>query len=233
MALNWKRAKANKLPKTNILDENDYLKRDEAAKWLAVNEERSAKKATKKLKPKKNAYRQQSVKLIANHARAGIVIYTDGACEPNPGVGGWAYVVYENGAEIHSECGGDVDTTNNVMEMTAVLRALQWLKDNQRSSGSAIYSDSQYVVKGCTLWRHRWRKRGWKRGCGGVVANVELWKELSSVLDTMKVRIEWCKGHAGIIGNERADSLSVEGRQSAAEPDEPSAMIVEQLRYSF
>lgn len=231
MALNWKRAKTISSPKMNVLDEADWMKRDEAAKWLAINEAKAAKKATKKLKPKKNAYRQQSIKLASDQSLSGIVVYTDGACEPNPGVGGWAYVVYENGAEIHSECGGDVDTTNNVMEMTAMLRALEWLKTTNRATIATVYSDSQYVVKGCTLWRHGWRKRGWKRGCGGAVANVELWKELSSTLDMMKVRIEWCKGHAGIAGNERADGLSVEGRVAASQHDEPNSLIADQLHY--
>lgn len=231
MALNWKRAKTSSAPKYSIVDENDFMKRDAAAKWLSINEAKAVKKATKKLKRKKNAYKQKPLNMVAVHKTEGIIVYTDGACEPNPGVGGWAYVVYENGTEIHNESGGDVDSTNNIMEMTAMLRALQWLKSEGRLSDATIYSDSQYVVKGCTLWRHGWRKRGWKRGCGGAVANVELWKELSAILDTMKVRIEWCKGHAGIVGNERADSLSVEGRRAAERVDEPSDLIAEQLHY--
>jgi ribonuclease HI len=207
----------------------DQKKKDnETSMWLAINDKKIQKKAAKKLKRKKNAYRQQSLKHSNSTQMNGLVVYTDGACEPNPGRGGWAFVVYDSGTEIHSESGGESRSTNNIMEMTAVLRALEWLKENGYSTNVTIYSDSQYVVKGCMLWRHGWRKKGWHRSSGGEVANVDLWKELSILLDSMKIRVEWCKGHAGITGNERADELSVEGRINTGKPD---PLIVEQLRY--
>lgn len=229
MTLNWKKAKSRTYTdRWTILDQKE--KDRETSMWLAINDKKIQKKATKKLKRKRNAYKQQSVKHSNSIQMNGVIVYTDGACEPNPGRGGWAFVVYESGTEIHSESGGLSRSTNNIMEMTAVLRALEWLRNNGYSSDVTIYSDSQYVVKGCMLWRHSWRKKNWHRSSGGEVANVDLWKELSSVLDKMKVRIEWCKGHAGIIGNERADELSVEGRTN---DDKPSPLITEQLRYSI
>jgi ribonuclease HI len=229
MALDWKKAKSKTYTdKWTILDQK--RKDSEASMWLAINDKKIEKKAVKKLKRKKNAYRQQSVKHSNSTHASGVIVYTDGACEPNPGKGGWAFVVYDNGTEIHAESCGESRSTNNIMEMTAVLRALEWLRDNGYSSDVTIYSDSQYVVKGCMLWRHGWRKKGWHRSSGGEVANVDLWKELSAILDKMKTRIEWCKGHAGIIGNERADELSVEGRLNASRPD---PLIVEQLSYSI
>ncbi|WP_274626556.1 ribonuclease H family protein [Arvimicrobium flavum] len=166
----------------------------------------------------------------------GLVIYADGACEPNPGVGGWGFAVYRDGVEIHSECGGEPSTTNNVMELTGVLQALHWVAANVFEDPlPRIFCDSQYVVNGCNDWRHGWKAKGWRRGGpnakpeNSAIANLDLWKALDQVLTAIPIKLEWCKGHAGIIGNERADELSLMGRESVL-PRSSTAMIEDQLR---
>lgn len=142
-----------------------------------------------------------------------ITIFTDGACEPNPGMGGWSFAVYENGIEIDTRKGGDLQSTNNIMEMTGVLCALDYAKmKGMKPSGVVICSDSQYCVKGCNTWRHSWKSRGWRRGKEGSVANVGLWQSIAIAHDAFPCKIQWVKGHSGIIGNERADELANEGR---------------------
>lgn len=146
-----------------------------------------------------------------------ISIYTDGACIPNPGAGGWAYVVYDNAVEVHCAHGGLENTTNNVMELTGMLEALRWLRANRQIA--IIHCDSQYVVKGCNDWRQRWAVSDWKTKTKKPVANVEIWKAISSELDRrpkLSVQICWVKGHAGIVGNERADHLTMVGAAAAA-----------------
>ena len=141
-----------------------------------------------------------------------INIFTDGACEPNPGIGGWAFVVVQDGVETEFRTGGHPSTTNNVMEMTAVLGALEYAEAKRFSPDSVtVHSDSQYVVNGCNVWRHGWKTKGWKRGVKPL-ANDGLWKALDSAADTFPCRIEWVRGHAGNIWNERADELASEAR---------------------
>lgn len=164
----------------------------------------------------------------------GLVIYCDGACEPNPGAGGWGFAVFRDGVEIHSDCGGSADTTNNIMEMTGALMALRWFSERGVVEPVRILCDSQYVVNGCNDWRLSWKARGWKRkGKNPEIANLDLWKELDEALTAAPIRLEWVKGHAGIIGNERADELSLIGREAAlvAEADDCGDLIAEQLRY--
>jgi ribonuclease HI len=169
---------------------------------------------------------------IGRAAPPGLVIYCDGACEPNPGLGGWGFVVYRDGKEIHADCGGANPTTNNIMELTGALRALEWIAEHhvEKQDGVRLFCDSMYVVNGCNDWRHGWKKKGWRRGVEKELANADLWKELDAALTAVPIQLEWCKGHAGIIGNERADELSLEGRESilAPEPD----LIEQQLDYS-
>lgn len=141
--------------------------------------------------------------------RALIEVFADGACEPNPGPGGWAFVVYRNGTEEHSASGADIDTTNNRMELTAALRALEWIGANVGPSKANLYSDSQYVVKGCNEWRHRWRARGWRKN-GADIPNADFWRRLDAALEASPLRLIWVRGHSGIVGNERADSLASE-----------------------
>jgi ribonuclease HI len=142
-----------------------------------------------------------------------LTIYTDGSCEPNPGPGGWAFVVYEDGAEVHSASGGCEATTNNRMEMQAVLEAMRWAGDRP----AKILSDSQYVVKGVTLWSAGWKRRGWKRMDGRDlvdVKNVDLWQEIDAARSSGQV-FEWVRGHNGTAGNERADDLAGTARWAA------------------
>lgn len=165
----------------------------------------------------------------------GLVIYCDGACEPNPGAGGWGFVVYRDGREVHSDCGGSSPTTNNIMEMTGALMALRWFADLGVVEPVRLFCDSMYVVNGCNLWRASWRRKGWRRGLEKPLANSDLWRALDEILTSrVPIKLEWCKGHAGIIGNERADELSLEGRAAvlALQPD-PLDLIAEQLRYDI
>lgn len=169
----------------------------------------------------------------------GLVIYCDGTCEPNPGEGGWGFVVYRDGIEIHSEFGHADPSTNNIMEMTGALMALRWVADFSPNLGESVrlLCDSQYVVKGCNEWRHSWKRKGWKRGGqnaklkNSVIANLELWKQLDEVLTAVPITLEWVKGHAGILGNERADELAEMGRLGAVSPapDDMLASIRQQL----
>lgn len=141
-----------------------------------------------------------------------INIYTDGACEPNPGQGGWAFVVYEGGTEVNNRKGGDLDSTNNIMEMTAVLCALEFaVQAGYSPARTVVHSDSQYVVKGCTVWRHGWARKGWKRG-KKPLANADLWKAVAKAHDAFPCQIVWVRGHSGVLGNERADRLAAKGR---------------------
>ncbi|MGI3128214.1 ribonuclease H family protein [Nitratireductor sp. PBL-C9] len=160
----------------------------------------------------------------------GLVIFADGACDPNPGPGGWGFAVYRDGREIHADCGGDPDTTNNIMEMTGVLMALQWFRDRGAVEPVRLLCDSRYVVNGCNTWRHGWKEKGWKRGPEKQLANAELWQELDAALAMVPVTLEWVKGHAGIEGNERADELAMIGRERIVENGAPSA-IETQLTY--
>lgn len=147
-----------------------------------------------------------------------IHIYTDGACEPNPGAGGWGFVVFNDfGFEINNRNGGAIDTTNNIMEMTAILAALEYAKVNNLTvEHSTIYSDSQYCVKGCTEWRHGWKAKGWRRG-KAELANSELWQAIAAAHDAFPCKIVWVRGHSGVPGNERADELAEKGRRYVLE----------------
>lgn len=165
---------------------------------------------------------------------AGLVIYCDGACEPNPGLGGWGFAVYRDGREIHAVHGGAPDTTNNIMELTGALMALRWIANYGSPHGGANYRllcDSQYVVKGCNDWRHGWKAKGWKRG-KQPLANADLWRQLDEALRLVPITLEWVKGHAGNPGNERADELAEIGRQEVL-PHLASDLIADQLRYSI
>lgn len=145
-------------------------------------------------------------------------IYTDGACEPNPGAGGWAFVVFDaNGLEVNNRNGGDIKTTNNIMEMTGVLAALEFATlSGMKASEVKIFCDSQYVVKGCNSWRHSWARKGWEKG-KPTLANAGLWKAMAAAHDAFPCAITWVRGHSGIPGNERADQLAAKGRARAIE----------------
>lgn len=135
-----------------------------------------------------------------------IEVYTDGACIPNPGSGGWGFVVFENGKEIYRDWGGLNKTTNNIMEMTAIVQALEFLEGRE----ATVYSDSQYCINGLNSWRHSWKRSKWKKG---MLKNVELWKDLDALADASKAKFSWVKGHNGHSGNELADELAERGRR--------------------
>jgi ribonuclease HI len=134
------------------------------------------------------------------------VIYTDGACKGNPGPGGWG-VLMQAGPHTKELFGGERETTNNRMELTAVIEALRALK---RPCDVTLYLDSEYVRKGITEWIHGWKAKGWKTSTKQPVKNVELWQALDALVSGAGHRIEWrwVKGHAGDPGNERADALA-------------------------
>ncbi len=136
-----------------------------------------------------------------------VEIHTDGACKGNPGPGGWGAWLAFNGREKEL-CGGEALTTNNRMEMTAVIRALEQLK---RPCMVRIYTDSVYVQKGMTEWISGWKARGWRTADKKPVKNDDLWKQLDSLTSQHDIKWVWVKGHAGHAGNERADALANKG----------------------
>ena len=136
-----------------------------------------------------------------------VVVYADGACKGNPGPGGWG-VWLRSGAHERELFGGDKLTTNNRMELTAVIEALALLK---RRSTVVIYTDSQYVKNGITTWIHGWKARGWTTAGKQPVKNKELWQRLDALNAAHKVSWRWVKGHSGDPGNERADALANQG----------------------
>lgn len=133
-----------------------------------------------------------------------VVIYSDGACRGNPGPGGWAALLIKGGNERELS-GAEAATTNNRMELTAVLRALEALK---RPVRARVYTDSEYVRKGITEWLANWKKRGWKTADRKPVRNQDLWQALDAAAAAHHVDWRWVKGHAGIPGNERVDELA-------------------------
>jgi Ribonuclease HI len=137
--------------------------------------------------------------------------FTDGACSGNPGPGGWG-VVLRYGQSEKEFCGGEVQTTNQRMELTAAIEALKALK---RPCRVHLFSDSRYVVQGMREWIHNWKKNGWKNANKKPVANAELWRELDRLAARHEVQWEWVKGHAGHAENERADELARAGIEAA------------------
>ena len=135
---------------------------------------------------------------------AEVTIHTDGACRGNPGPGGWGAILDYGGTRktLH---GGEPLTTNNRMEMTAVIRALAALK---RPCHVRLYTDSQYVLKGITEWMPNWKSRGWKTAAKKPVMNADLWQALDAEVARHTVAWQWVKGHSGHAGNEEADRLA-------------------------
>jgi len=135
---------------------------------------------------------------------AKIEIYTDGACRGNPGPGGWAALLLA-GEHEREISGAEAATTNNRMELTAVIRALEALK---RPIEGAIYTDSQYVRQGVLEWLPNWKARGWKTADKKPVKNQDLWQTLDALVAGHKLEWHWVKGHSGNVGNERVDALA-------------------------
>ena len=136
-----------------------------------------------------------------------VVIYADGACRGNPGPGGWGAWL-QSGATERELFGGDKLTTNNRMELTAVIEALATLK---RRCSVVVYTDSEYVKNGITIWIHAWKDRGWKTADRKPVKNADLWQRLDALRQLHEVQWRWVKGHSGDPGNERADALANRG----------------------
>ena len=134
-------------------------------------------------------------------------IYTDGACKGNPGPGGWGALL-RYGEHEHELFGGEAATTNNRMELTAVIEALRALK---RPSQVVVHTDSQYVQKGVTEWLRNWKQRGWKTADRKPVKNEDLWRALDALLASHQISWRWVRGHSGHPENERADALANRG----------------------
>lgn len=134
-------------------------------------------------------------------------IYTDGSCTFNPGPGGWAVLCRCNGSEIFKITGCDPSTTNNIMEMTAVIKALEKCRELE-CKNITIYSDSKYVLNGINNWITNWRKRGWKTSNGCDVKNRELWIMMDNLVRDFSITWKWVKGHSGNIYNEEVDKMA-------------------------
>lgn len=142
-----------------------------------------------------------------------VQLYTDGACSGNPGPGGWAYILIYK--DIRRECsGGEMNTTNNRMEMMAVLNGVNSLKE---SCCVHIYTDSKYVLEGATKWLAGWKEKGWRKADKKPVLNQDLWMALDEALSGHTVEWTWVKGHAGHVLNERVDELACEQRDIYSE----------------
>jgi len=140
-------------------------------------------------------------------ARPAVTIYTDGACKGNPGPGGWGAWLSSSGHEKEL-FGGEALTTNNRMELTAVIEALASLK---RTCDVTLYTDSEYVRKGISEWIHGWKRRGWTTADRKPVKNADLWQRLDALAALHRIDWHWVRGHAGDPGNERADALANRG----------------------
>ena len=147
-----------------------------------------------------------------------VTIHTDGGCIGNPGPGGYG-VVLEYGGRRLEKSGGFRHTTNNRMELLAVIVGLESLK---RPCRVHVYSDSRYVINAATKgWAERWRSNGWRLNKKRLAANPDLWQRLLELLDVHVVEFSWVKGHSGNVGNERCDSLASEAAQEPDLPDDP------------
>jgi len=135
-----------------------------------------------------------------------VEIWTDGACRGNPGPGGWAAVIVEEGREPRELSGGEPDTTNNRMELMAAIRGLEVIGDDQ---SAVIYTDSKYVCDGITSWVAGWKRRNWKTASGTPVLNRPLWERLDALCAGRRISWKWVKGHSGNPNNERCDVLAV------------------------
>ncbi|MBR2124522.1 MAG: ribonuclease HI [Acetobacter sp.] len=136
-------------------------------------------------------------------------IWTDGGCKPNPGPGGWGALLRYNGKERELS-GGEKQTTNNRMELTAVAEALEALR---RPCQVNLYTDSNYVRNGMTIWHTGWIKRKWRNAAGDPVANVDLWQRLLEIAKRHQIAWHWVKGHSGVVENERVDQIATQARE--------------------
>ncbi len=144
-------------------------------------------------------------------SKSAVTLITDGACLGNPGPGGWAYIL-RCGDQFKEASGGDPATTNNRMELTAVISGLEALK---RPCAVAVVTDSQYVRQGITQWMRQWKRNGWRTAAKEPVKNQDLWQALDLALQPHQVEWHWVKGHAGHADNNRADELATAAARAA------------------
>ncbi len=144
---------------------------------------------------------------MSKQASKSVIIYTDGACSGNPGPGGWGALLRYGGRE-RELFGGEPDTTNNRMELQAVIEALNALR---RPCQIDLFTDSTYVMKGITEWITGWRRKGWKTSSGKAVKNQDLWQQLDQAQQRHDVKWHWVKGHSNHPDNDRADALARQG----------------------
>jgi ribonuclease HI len=142
-------------------------------------------------------------------SKPAVTIFTDGACSGNPGPGGWG-VIMVSGTHRKELSGGEAATTNNRMELTAAITALEALKGPSRVE---VHTDSEYVQKGISAWIHGWKRRGWRTASREPVKNADLWQRLDAAQARHDVHWHWVRGHAGHAENERADELAREGME--------------------
>ena len=139
-----------------------------------------------------------------------VILYTDGACRGNPGPGGWG-VWLRYGEHEKELCGGELETTNNRMELMAAIEGLKALSSGCRVQ---LFTDSKYVLQGITEWMPNWKKRNWKTASKKPVKNVDLWKRLDAAIAPHEIDWQWVKGHSGDPGNDKADELANRGIDS-------------------
>ena len=135
-------------------------------------------------------------------------LYTDGACKGNPGPGGWGVVIIKNGMPVDEIYGGELNTTNNRMELLAVIHGLNKIEEGETVR---VNTDSMYVKNGITSWINKWVENGWKTAAKKDVANKDLWVKLQNIVEVRRVTWNWVRGHSGDAGNERADFLANKG----------------------
>lgn len=169
--------------------------------------------------PPPKGWRRRLLREADKIAKAPRTVWTDGACLGNPGPGGWAIVIERGGAQLGTRSGFAAETTNNAMELHAVLAALEIAEP-----GTRIISDSKYVVDGIGRWLEGWKLDGWKTSAGTRIANQELWQRIDRALDRDAVSVSWTRGHAGSCFNELADRLATAAARDALPP--PAAVAV-------
>jgi len=171
-----------------------------------------------------NAEEAASDARIYNDVGLRFDVFTDGSFDPMSMTGGWAFAVYRGSAHVFAAFGGEARTANNAMEVLAILKACEWLADNSSGEEVVIHTDSTYALNGCIRWRHIWRSNNWRkrtpngRGRSRPVPDSVYWQAIDVLLNkSPNIKIEWCKAHVGVEGNEVADRLAKQGRLNGGE----------------